>query len=176
MRKRNYTLICIIILILSSCQIKSQEMKVLQNIDLIRYIGKWYEIASLSGRFQKGCQCTTAEYDLIVGKNYLQVKNRCFRKGKWSEITGKAFFSPGSTEGKLKVQFFWPFRSDYYIIDLAPDYAWAVVSVPNYKYLWIFCRKPQMDNNLFEEILQKLRQKGFNTKLLQITKQDCKDA
>jgi apolipoprotein D and lipocalin family protein len=175
MMKRIYTSISIIILVLSSCQIKSQEMKVLQNIDLIRYIGKWYEIASQSGRFQKGCQCTTAEYDLLVGKNYLKVKNRCFRKGKWSEISGKAFFAPGSTEGKLKVQFFWPFRSDYYIIDLAPDYSWAVVSVPNYKYLWILCRKPQMDKNIFEEILQKLREKGFNTKLLQITTQDCKD-
>ena len=144
-----------------------------QNLDLERYAGKWYEIASLSGRFQKGCSCTTAEYNLVVGKYYLQVKNRCFRKGKWTEITGKAFFSSESTVGKLKVQFFWPFRSDYWIIDLAKDYSWAVVSVPGYKYLWILCRSAKMDKNLYQEILLKLKQRGFNTDLLQITEQDC---
>jgi apolipoprotein D and lipocalin family protein len=167
---------CSIFLALLACQSKSQEITMVQNIDLERYIGKWYEIASLTGRFQKGCQCTTAEYELVIGKYYLQVKNRCFRNGKWSEITGKAFFTPETTVGKLKVQFFWPFRSDYWIIDVATDYSWAVVSVPNFKYLWILCRHPKMDQNLYQEILQKLKQKGFDTDLLNLTPQECKDS
>jgi apolipoprotein D and lipocalin family protein len=160
-------------LTLTACQSRSQEISIVQNLDLERYAGKWYEIASLSGRFQKGCQCTTAEYNLVVGKYYLQVKNRCFRKGKWSEITGKAFFKPETTAGKLKVQFFWPFRSDYWIIDLAKDYSWAVVSVPNYKYLWILSRHPQINKSLYQEILNKIKQKGFDTNLLHSTIQDC---
>jgi apolipoprotein D and lipocalin family protein len=150
-----------------------QEINVVQKIDLERYIGKWYEIASLTGRFQKGCECTTAEYDLVVGKYFLTVKNRCFRKGKWSEINGKAFFAEGSTEGKLKVQFFWPFKSDYWIIDLPSNYSWAVVCTPNFKYVWILSRNKQMNKNLYEEILLRLRQKGFDTNLLHTTSQNC---
>jgi apolipoprotein D and lipocalin family protein len=166
-------IIIVMILALSACQSRSQQITMVQNIDLERYSGKWFEIASLSGRFQKGCQCTTAEYDLVVGKYYLLVKNRCLRKGKWKEITGKAFFTPESTTGKLKVQFFWPFRSDYWIIDLASDYSWAVVSVPGFKYVWILYRHPQMDKSLYQEILDTLRKKGFDTNLLQITVQNC---
>jgi len=152
---------------------RGQEVSVVQNIDLERYIGKWYEIASLSGRFQKGCQCTTAEYDLLVGKSYLSVKNKCFRKGKWSEISGKAFFNSSSSEGKLKVQFFWPFRADYFIIDLPYDYSWAVVTTPGYKYVWILSRKPKLDDNIYQEILNRLKKKGFDVNLLSLTSQDC---
>ncbi len=152
---------------------RSQQIKVVQNIDLERYIGKWYEIASLSGRFQKGCQCTTAEYELLVGKTYLSVKNRCFRKGKWTEITGKAFFNSASTEGKLKVQFFWPFRSDYFVIDLPYDYSWAVVATPGFKYVWILSRKPKLDKNIYQDILNRLKKEGFDTDLLLLTPQDC---
>lgn len=162
-----------IIMLLSACPSRSQDNMVVQNIDLERYAGKWYEIASLSGRFQKGCQCTTSEYNLVIGKYYMQVINRCFRNGKWSEIKGKAFFTPGSTEGKLKVQFFWPFRSDYWIIDLATDYSWAVVRVPDFKYVWILCRKPQMDKTYYNKIILKLRNLGFNSELLHSTSQNC---
>ena len=174
----NYKTIFIASLIFtfSACQSMSQPVNVVKNIDLERYTGKWYEIASLSGRFQKGCQCTTAEYQLLVGKTYLSVKNRCFRRGKWSEITGKAFFNTASTEGKLKVQFFWPFRADYFIIDLPIDYSWAVVATPEFKYVWILSRKKQMDKDVFDGIIKRLKDKGFNTNLLQITSQDCSDS
>jgi apolipoprotein D and lipocalin family protein len=142
-------------------------------LDLERYVGKWYEVASLRAPFQNDCQCATAEYNLVVGKYYLQVKNRCFRNGRWTEISGKAFFVQGSTAGKLRMQIFWPFRSDYWIIDIASDYSWAIISAPAYKYLLILSRHNQIDKNLYQELLLKLKQKGFDTDLLQVTFQGC---
>ncbi|MEO8759966.1 MAG: lipocalin family protein [Bacteroidia bacterium] len=148
-------------------------MQTVPFVDLKKYSGKWYEIASYPQRFQKGCHCTTAEYTL-TDKDYVIVENRCNKdsiKGKESYIKGKAFVEKNSGNAKLKVQFFWPFRAKYWIIDLADDYTYAVVSHPNKKYLWILSRTPEIKKDIYEKIISRLKEKGFNLKNLQQTVQ-----
>jgi apolipoprotein D and lipocalin family protein len=67
-----------------------------------------------------------------------------------------------SGNAKLKVQFFWPFKGNYWIIDLADDYSWAIVSDPNRKTLWILSRTQKMDNALYNSLLDKLVKRGFD--------------
>jgi apolipoprotein D and lipocalin family protein len=151
----------------------AQPLETVPSVDLIKYSGKWFEIASFPQRFQKGCRCTTAEYT-ICKKGYVIVENRCNRdsiNGKQSYIKGKAFVEKNSGNAKLKVQFFWPFRGKYWIIDLADDYSYAVVGHPNRKYLWILARKPLMDTSTYTNILERLKQKGFDLSILQKTVQ-----
>ena len=153
--------------------LRSQSVQVVPKVDLKRYAGKWYEIASYPQSFQKGCHCTTAEYTLS-DKGYVIVENRCNRdsiNGKQSYIKGKAFVEKDSSNAKLKVQFFWPFRAKYWIIDLADDYSYAVVSHPNRKYLWILSRTPKMDDTTYQKIISRLKEKGFDLSKLQITQQ-----
>jgi apolipoprotein D and lipocalin family protein len=69
------------------------------------------------------------------------------------------------------VQFFWPFTGKYWIIDLADDYSYAVVSHPNKKYLWILSRTPKMDDALYQQILLRLKENGFDLLKLKITPQ-----
>lgn len=152
---------------------KSQILQTVPHVQIERYTGKWYEIASYPQRFQKGCHCTTAEYTLSE-KGYLIVENRCNRdslKGKQSYIKGKAFVEKNSGNAKLKVQFFWPFTGKYWIIDLADDYCYAVVSHPNKKYLWILSRTPKMNDDVYQQIIARLKEKGFDLSKLQITQQ-----
>jgi apolipoprotein D and lipocalin family protein len=152
---------------------KSQTLQSVPNVDLKKYSGKWYEIASYPQRFQKGCHCTTAEYALSE-KGYVIVENRCNRgsmNGKQSYIKGKAFVEKNSNNAKLKVQFFWPFKGKYWIIDLADDYSYAVVSHPNKKYLWILSRTPKMNDAVYQQIISRLKEKGFDLTKLQITQQ-----
>ena len=66
------------------------------------------------------------------------------------------------TNARLKVQFFWPFSGDYWIIQLGDEYNYAVVGHPHRKYLWILNRTPQMDSNLYERILARLKQQGYD--------------
>ena len=151
----------------------SQTLQTVPSVDLNKYAGKWYEIASYPQTFQKGCHCTTAEYTLSE-KGYVIVENRCNKdsvNGKVSYIKGKAFVEEGSGNAKLKVQFFWPFRAKYWIIDLADDYSYAVVSHPNKKYLWILSRSPKMEEAVYLEILSRLKAKGFDLSKLQKTVQ-----
>jgi apolipoprotein D and lipocalin family protein len=154
-----------------------QPPETVVQVDLQKYTGRWYDIASYPARFQKGCRCTTAEYELLPGKNYLGVINRCIRfrngKSKISTVRGKAFVVKGSGNAKLKVQFFWPFRGDYYIIGLADDYSWAVVGHPNRKYLWILSRESYMPTDTYKNILTLVRNQGYDVKILQKTPQNC---
>jgi apolipoprotein D and lipocalin family protein len=150
----------------------SQTLQTVPSVDLQKYSGKWYEIASFPQRFQKGCHCTTAEYTMSE-KGYVIVENRCNRdsiNGKQSYIKGKAFVEKNTGNAKLKVQFFWPFKAKYWIIDLANDYSYAVVSHPNKKYLWILSRTPKMDIEVYQQIIQRLKEKGFDITKIQTTK------
>jgi apolipoprotein D and lipocalin family protein len=151
----------------------SQTLQTVPNVDLNKYTGKWFEIASYPQRFQKGCHCTTAEYTLS-DKDYIIVENRCNRDsitGKPSYIKGKAFIEKNSGNAKLKVQFFWPFKAKYWIIDLANDYSYAVVSHPNKNYLWILSREPQMNEEIYSQIISRLKEKGFDLNKIQKTVQ-----
>lgn len=155
---------------LNSC---AKQLETVSYVDLTKYAGKWYEIASFPQRFQKGCHCTTAEYSL-TDKDYVIVENRCNKdsiNGKISYIKGKAFVEKNSGNAKLKVQFFWPFKAKYWIIDLAEDYSYAVVSHPTKKYLWILSRTPKMNTEIYNNILVKLKVKGFDLSKLKITVQ-----
>jgi apolipoprotein D and lipocalin family protein len=152
---------------------KSQELQTVPNVDLKKYAGKWYEIASFPQRFEKGCHCTTAEYTPTEDGTII-VENRCNRdsiNGKQSYIKGKAFVEKDSGNAKLKVQFFWPFKGKYWIIDLANDYSYAVVSHPNKKYLWILSRTPKMGDVIYRQIIARLEEKGFDLTKLRVTPQ-----
>ncbi|MBW6490366.1 MAG: lipocalin family protein [Lentimicrobium sp.] len=161
--------------LLLCCKAQDKTPTSVGSVDLERYAGKWYDVASFPVRFQKGCHCTTAEYTLMP-EGYIKVDNRC-RKGGFNEkisgITGKAFSVKESNNTKLKVQFFWPFRSDYWIVRLDKDYSWAVVSNSSMKYLWILSRTPEMDEEIFQNIIEDLKNDGYDTDKLVKVPQSC---
>ena len=173
MMSKTFINLFILIILMNPATTNSQTLQTVSSVDLKKYAGKWYEIASYPQRFQKGCNCTTAEYTLSE-KGFVIVENRCNKDGvdgKQSYIKGKAFVESNSGNAKLKVQFFWPFTGKYWIIDLADDYSYAVVSHPNKKYLWILSRTPKMDYVIYQQILSRLKEKGFDLLKLKTTTQ-----
>jgi apolipoprotein D and lipocalin family protein len=152
----------------------AQTLQTVPYVDLKKYEGKWYEIASFPQFFQKGCHCTTAEYTL-TDKDFVIVENRCNKdsvNGKQSYIKGKAFVVENSGNAKLKVQFFWPLKAKYWIIDLADDYSYAVVGHPNKKYLWILSRTATMDDSTYQQIIFRIKEKGFDISKIKLTRQN----
>jgi len=164
------------LLLMSACAGAAKDYcppGVVDFVDLKRYLGRWYEIASYPAWFQKGCTGSMAEYTLLPdGK--IQVINSCRENsldGKLKQAKGKAEVVDTTTNAKLKVWFFWPFKGNYWIIDLDPDYRWAVVGEPKRKYLWILSRTPTMDQAVFQDILARLPQKGYDPARLKKTVQ-----
>jgi apolipoprotein D and lipocalin family protein len=141
-------------------------------VDLDRYMGLWYEIASVPQPFSRGCVGSTAEYALRDDGN-VDVRNSC-RIGDFSgpQITAVGVArSVSKFNDKLKVMFQEPFEGDYWIVDLAEDYSYAVVSGPDRSSLWILNRSAQMEAGLLRDILGRLEDRGFDTGKLNLTPQ-----
>lgn len=134
-------------------------LQTVSRIDVQKYLGDWYEIASFPQYFQKDCVHTKANYSLRQDGD-IEVNNQCRDKtpdGKLREAKGKAWVVDKATSAKLKVQFFWPFSGDYWVIDLGANYEYAVVGHPKRTYLWILSRTPHMEDSVYQAILERLK-------------------
>ena len=138
-----------------------------QNVDLPRYMGGWNEIARFDHFFQKGCLGSSATYTLKPDGE-IDVINRCVndKDGSLREVKGRAWSVDSGSNARLKVSFFWPFRTDYWIIDLGKEYEYAVVGDPKRQYLWILARKPAMDEAVYKRILDLAARQGFDVERL----------
>ena len=139
-------------------------LSAVQNFDIQRYTGTWYEVARLDHGFEKGLTHVTAEYTLRDDGG-LKVVNKGFnmKTGHWEQSEAKAYFTDEPNIGMLKVSFFGPFYGGYNIIDLDDNYRYAMVTGPKMSFFWILSK----DKTMAPEVLQKLVQKakGFGFKL-----------
>ena len=145
------------------------------HVDLDRYTGEWYEIARYPNRFEKECESDVTAVYSIGNDGKIEVVNTCRKaNGAPKESSGFAKVVDKKTNAKLKVSFFRPFYGDYWIIDLDPDYRFAVVSEPKREYLWILSRTPQMDPAQYEQVLTRIRNMGFDPTRLIKPKQSAR--
>ena len=148
-----------------------QPLDVVPAVDFNHYAGTWFEIARLPNRFQNQCLGdVTATYTLLDDGD-IKVVNRCRNEnGLIEEAEGRAKRASNEAPNtKLKVRFapsflsFLPFVwGDYWIIDLATDYSYAVIGEPARKYLWILSRTPTMEDTMMQSILDRVKQKGYD--------------
>lgn len=146
-----------------------------EDLDLDRYLGSWYEIASYPQWFQEGCEATTAQYSLREDE-LLDVLNRCIVEGELIEAQGLA--RPVDLDrGKLEVSFFGPFWGDYWVLDLgeangsSAPYTHALVGAPSRDALWILSRTPSLDDDTLDAIVERIEELQFSPDRLQVTEQ-----
>jgi apolipoprotein D and lipocalin family protein len=135
-------------------------------IDLDRYAGTWHEIARVPNYFQRKCTSgVTATYSRQ--DDHVLVVNRCVKSdGKVITAEGKASITDPPLNTKLKVGFFsifgWmPFKGDYWILDIDPEYRWVIVGGPTTKYGWILARTPTLDAATRADVDARLRRFGY---------------
>jgi apolipoprotein D and lipocalin family protein len=148
---------------------------VVTNVDLNRYKGFWYEIARLPNFFERKLKCTSATYILRAdGKiTVLNQGNYISDPQKTNSAEGVAWIPDKKYPAKLKVQFFWPFSGDYWIMYLDKDYRYVLVGDPSLKYLWILCREKKMEEPTYNMLLQKAIENGYDVKSIIKVEQDC---
>jgi apolipoprotein D and lipocalin family protein len=169
--------ILMLILIMISFKSFSQSRpSVVNSVDLNRYTGLWYEIARLPNPFEKNLKCITAKYTLREdGKiSVLNSGHKISDPEKVSSSNGVAWVPDKNVPAKLKVQFFWPFSGNYWIIHLDKDYKYVLVGDPSFKYMWILCRESKMDEETYKMLLDRAVLEGFDIKPIIKVEQDCK--
>ena len=158
-------LVLLLAVFLSACTGMPESVSPVQNFDVNRYLGKWYEIARLDHSFERGLEQISAEYSLRDDGG-IKVINRGFslKENQWREAEGKAYFVDKPSEGYLKVSFFGPFYGSYVIFALdQQNYEYAFVSGPNTSYLWLLSRTPTVEPELLAEFIDKASKLGFDT-------------
>ncbi len=147
-------------------------LQTVPSVDLKRYVGDWYEIARYPNRFEKQCADNVKVNYQEAEDGKILVTNACRKEdGKADVAHGKAKVVNAPANSKLKVTFFWPLYGDYWIIDLDPEYRFAVVGEPDRKYLWILSRTPEMSAGTYDEILKRIAAHGYDVSKLVKTPQ-----
>jgi len=141
-----------------------KSFKVIENFDIMMYLGKWYEIARMDFKYEKNLSNVTASYQQN-SHGEITVKNRGYDelKREWKEANGKALFNGKEHQGALKVSFFGPFFSGYNIIAMNPYYENVLIFGEDTRYMWILSRKKEIPvhvKKIFIEIAQKA---GYDT-------------
>lgn len=158
-------LLVISVFLLSGCLGMPKYVEPVNNFELNRYLGKWYEIARLDHSFERGLSQVYAEYSL-KDDGGVMVINRGFstEKNAWKEAEGKAYFVNGDNEGYLKVSFFGPFYGSYVVFELDHEnYQYAFISGPDTDYLWLLAKTPTVPAEVLNKFVEMSKARGFNT-------------
>ncbi|HVO78258.1 MAG TPA: lipocalin family protein [Methanomassiliicoccales archaeon] len=149
------------------------DLETVKYVDVNRYMGTWYEIARFPQRFEKDLVGTTATYSLRPdGKvSVVNSGHKGSLDGELKTAEGKARVVDTKTNAKLKVSFFWPFEGNYWILELGENYDYAMIGDESRKYLWILCRTPQMDGALYNDLVKRAKEKGFDVSKLEMVPQ-----
>lgn len=146
------------------------DTRTVSEVDLQKYAGTWYEIARFPHSFEKNLVGVTATYTLRENGK-IGVLNQGYKNsldGKHKKANGKAKVPDPSQPGRLKVSFFLFFYGDYFVLELdQQDYQWAMIGSSTPNYFWILSRTPQMDEDVYQSLLEKARQRGYDLSKLE---------
>jgi apolipoprotein D and lipocalin family protein len=153
-----------LVMIVTGCTAIPEGLEPVEDFELDRYMGKWYEIARLDHSFERNLNNVSATYTRKANGD-IRVNNRGFntKTGAWKEIEGNARFFGNETVGSLKVSFFGPFYGGYHIIALDhQDYNYSMVAGPSRSYLWILSRKPTLAEPIYQKLVTRADSLGFD--------------
>lgn len=143
---------------------QSIPLNTVDKVDLNKYIGRWFEAYRLPNWFEDNdCNTVTAEYS-IKENGDIRVLNSCYKLAdQVNKADGVAYVADKTTNAKLKVSFFRPFYGDYWIVDLAPDYSWALIGEGSGKYFWILTRDQKLSPETERMLLDRAKKLGYMT-------------
>ena len=154
----------------AAAELGGPALETASELDLSRYQGRWYEIARKPNRFQKACAGDVMVQYGLPDDGRLDVYNQCSEEdGDLRSVSGEGRIAEGVDASKLEVRFapaflsFLPFVwADYWVIDLDPDYRWAVVGEPGREYFWVLSRTPSLPEDALQGILDRARAQGYD--------------
>jgi apolipoprotein D and lipocalin family protein len=151
-----------------SKEMSTESIPAAKQFSVPRYLGTWYEIVRMPHWFENGLEKTTATYTMRKDGD-IDVLNRGWNveKSEWKDANGKAWVSDPSKGAWLRVRFFWPFSSDYKVIALDTlNYSYSMVTSGTKDYLWILSRTPQMQEPVYQQLIQQAKDFGFDVSTL----------
>ena len=138
-----------------------------EKVDVLSYAGKWYSLFSIPTFIDAHWRQTTATYVIHPDGYYaVFITYKVIGEDKQKYKRSKLFTVRGTGNAEYKAQMVWPFKVDYWIIELPEDYSYVVVGHPENKHLFIMARKPYLPKHLLDYIISRCEAKGYDTSML----------
>jgi len=134
-------------------------------IDLDQYMGDWYVIANIPTPFETKSTNAVESYRWNEAEDRIDVTyhhNEGSPDGPMKKYPQKAWIADKQTNAEWKVQFFWPMKFSYRVLDVASDYSWTIVGTATKNFVWVMARKPHLDDEIYRMLLMKLEDWGYD--------------
>lgn len=153
-------------------------LKSVDSVDLAQFMGDWYVIANIPTFVEKGATNAVENYSLNTDGSIAVTFSFDNTRpgGERKQYTASAWVVDETTNAEWRVQFFWPIKFPYHVIELADDYSYTVVGVPNRNYVWIMARTPSLPEDTYRRLLARIADLGFDTAKVQLVPQVWKNA
>ena len=150
----------------------SPALAATQTIDRLdpgAMMGRWYEIARLPNKIQRGCQAGASDW--IRTSDGFAVTQSCHKgtpDGPLAEWKAKARVADPVSNAKFKMSFFGGLVSqEYWVLDQRPDEGWLILATHDGHYLWLMSTKPTLPVAVKTEAVARIRQLGFDASRLE---------
>lgn len=152
------------LLLICSLNLSKLPNTPVEKVDGNDYSGTWYSLYSIPTMYDKGSRETTGKYTWNAKGNYFDVVTSYKNPGndEVHSVESKVYQVPGTNSAKMKAQFVWPFKVDYWVIELAADYSYVVVGHPEHKLLFIMSRQKTLDRKTYSEIVTRCKARGYD--------------
>ena len=162
-------LLIVSLIMLNACQTTPTDpIEVASPLDLDRFMGQWYVIANIPTLPEKGAYNAIETYRR-AGPNEIAT-TFTFRKdgpdGELKTMTATGFVSD-ENPAIWKMRFLWPFKADFRVLYVSPDYQTTIVGRQKRDYLWIMARSPQLDASVYQHLLDTAKDRGYSLEKLQ---------
>jgi apolipoprotein D and lipocalin family protein len=156
-------------LLFSGCQSVQPPLPVEKQVDLARFMGDWYVIANIPTFIEKGAYNAVESYRLdddgTIATTF--TFNKGGFDGPHKEYTPRGFVVDKESNAVWGMRFVWPIKADYRIVHVSSDYNRTIIGRERRDYVWIMARTPTISDADYAELLEKVRQAGYDTKLVQ---------
>lgn len=155
------------------------ELRPVQGFELHRYLGTWYEIARIPEGHDADCAASVSTQYLAAADDSVSVLTRCSTAASQVRQTVGVVTQPEAGVGRLRVSYLprglgWlpVARADYWVVDIDPQYRYALVGTPDRSVLRVLARESGVPQKEFERLLTRARELGFQTAQLSLTNQE----
>jgi apolipoprotein D and lipocalin family protein len=160
--------------LLAGCQGgRLPEMPTVSHVDLPRFMGRWYVIAAIPTRLERGAYNPVENYALAadgtIDTTFTYRKNAF--DGPLKTYTPRGFVQDRQSNARWGMRFVWPVKADYRIIYLSDDYTRTVIGRQKRDYVWIMARTPQIPDQEYQQLVRFVESQGYDITRLQMMPQ-----
>lgn len=162
----NRLLLVILPIFLIGCASSMPRLKTVDNVDLKRYMGPWYVIAAIPTFIETKAYNAVEEYQLREDGtiNTIFTFNQGSLTGPLKRFNPRGFVVDKVNNSTWGMQFIWPFKAEFLITYLTPDYSQTIISRNKRDYVWIQARMPKISDEDYNYLLKVLAEQGYDIK------------